>query len=176
MGQLSVYNPSTMNTEQLRLFLVIVRHRSLSRAAVELDLGQATVSERLRALEAEVGAPLFERLGRGVRLTPAGEAFRPYAERGLEVLRQAREAARAASAGQRGYVTVAVTVTAGAYLFAPALVAFQREHPLVEVRVRSVHSVDAPWKNRGQSHSAVTRRFMTVALRGWLGRSASADH
>ncbi len=133
-----------MNTDQLRLFLVIVRHRSLSRTAVELDLGQATVSERLRALEAEVGTPLFERQGRGVTLTPAGEAFRPYAERGLEVLRQANEAARAARAGQRGYVTVAVTVTSGAYLFAPALVAFQQDHPLVEVRVRSVHSSDAP--------------------------------
>jgi DNA-binding transcriptional LysR family regulator len=133
-----------MNTDQLRLFLVIVRHRSLSRTAVALGLGQATVSERLRALEAEVGAPLFERQGRGVTLTPAGEAFRPYAERGLEVLRQAGEAARAAGAGQRGYVTVAVTVTSGAYLFAPALVAFQQAHPLVEVRVRSVHSSDAP--------------------------------
>lgn len=133
-----------MTADQLRLFLAIARHRSLSRTAVELDLGQATVSERLRALEAEVGTPLFARQGRGVTLTPAGEAFRPYAERGLEVLRQAGEAARAASAGQRGYVTVAVTVTSGAYLFAPALVAFQREHPLVEVRVRSVHSADAP--------------------------------
>jgi len=77
-----------MNTDQLRLFLVIARHRSLTRTAVELDLGQATVSERLRALEAEVGTRLFERRGRGVTLTPAGEAFRPYAERGLEVLRQ----------------------------------------------------------------------------------------
>ncbi len=133
-----------MNTDHLRLFLAIVRHRSLSRAAVELELAQATVSERLRALEAEVGTRLFERQGRGVALTPAGEAFQVYAERALEVLRQAGEAARAASLGQRGYVSVAVTVTSGAYLFAPALVAFQREHPQVEVRVRSVHSWDAP--------------------------------
>src|SRR3990170_3921415 len=133
-----------MNTDQLRLFLVIARHRSLSRAAAELDLGQATVSERLRALETEFGAPLLERQGRGVALTPAGEAFKPYAERALEVLREAKDSVRAASAGQRGQVTVAVTVTSGAYLFAPALVAFQREHPNVEVRVRSAHSWDAP--------------------------------
>jgi DNA-binding transcriptional LysR family regulator len=128
----------------LRLFLVIARHRSLSRAAVELDLGQATVSDRLRALEAEVGTALFERQGRGVALTPAGQAFQGYAERALDVLRQGAESARAASAGQRGQVTVAVTVTSGAYLFAPALVAFQATHPGVEVRVRSVHSWDAP--------------------------------
>jgi DNA-binding transcriptional LysR family regulator len=133
-----------MNSDQLRLFLVIARHRSLSRAAVELDLGQATVSDRLRALEAEVGTALFERQGRGVALTPAGQAFQGYAERALDVLRQGTESARAASAGQRGQVTVAVTVTSGAYLFAPALVAFQATHPGVEVRVRSVHSWDAP--------------------------------
>ena len=133
-----------MNTDQLKLFLTIVRRRSLSRAAAELDLGQATVSERLQILEREVGAPLFDRQGRGVALTPAGEAFRPYAERALEVLREAQTAVQAARAGSLGQVTVAVTVTSGAYLFAPALVAFQASHPGVEVKVRSAHSWDAP--------------------------------
>ena len=133
-----------MHTDHLRLFSVIARHRSLSRAAAELDLGQATVSDRLRQLEAEVGTPLFERQGRGVALTPAGEAFQAYAERALDVLREGAESARAASTGQRGSVTMAVTVTSGAYLFAPALVAYQQSHPGVEVRVRSVHSSEAP--------------------------------
>jgi DNA-binding transcriptional LysR family regulator len=127
-----------MTTDQLRLFLTIIRQRSLARAAAELGLGQATVSERLKALEAEVGAALFERQGRGVSPTPAGVAFRPHAERALDLLRQASESARAASEGRGGVVTAAVTVTA------PALAAFQRDHPQVEVRVRSVHSWDAP--------------------------------
>src|SRR5579859_3580755 len=125
-----------MNTDQLKLFLSIARHRSLSRAAAELELGQATVSERLKALEGEVGTALFARQGRGVSLSPAGEAFLPYAERALDVLRQAQASARDASAGQRGQVTVAVTVTSGAYLFAPALVAFRHDYPGVLVRVR----------------------------------------
>lgn len=133
-----------MTPDHLRLFLTIARHRSLSRAAAELDLGQATVSERLKALETEIGAELFERQGRGVTLTPAGLAFQPYAERALDVLREAQEAARAANAGHAGQVTIATTVTAGAYLLAPALVAFHRQYPQVEVRVRSVHSWDAP--------------------------------
>jgi DNA-binding transcriptional LysR family regulator len=132
-----------MNTDQLKLFLSIARHRSLSRAAAELELGQATVSERLKALEAEVGTALFARQGRGVSLSPAGEAFLPYAERALDVLREAQASARDASEGQRGQVTVAVTVTSGAYLFAPALVAFRHDHPGVQVRVRSAHSWDA---------------------------------
>ncbi|MEK6574521.1 MAG: LysR family transcriptional regulator, partial [Chloroflexota bacterium] len=129
-----------MTTDQLRLFLTIARHRSLARAAADLELGQATVSERLKALETEVGTPLFERQGRGVVLTPAGVAFRPHAGRALEVLRQAKDSAHAASTGRGGQVSAAVTVTSGAYLFAPALAAFQREHPNVEVRVHSAHS------------------------------------
>src|SRR3990172_4387127 len=133
-----------MNTDQLRLFLVIARHRSLSRAAAELSLGQATVSERLKVLEIELGAPLFERQGRGGGLTPAGGVFKPYVERALEVLREANDSVRGASEGNRGQVSIAVTVTSGAYLFAPALVAFQREHPKVEVKMRSAHSWDAP--------------------------------
>ncbi len=133
-----------MTTDQLHLFLTIARHRSLARAATALDLGQATVSERLKALETEVGAQLFERHGRGVVLTPAGEAFWPHAERALDVLREAQGAALAAGEGRQGQVTIAVTVTAGAYLLAPALVAFQKEHPQVAVKVRSAHSWDAP--------------------------------
>jgi len=124
--------------------MIIVRQRSLARAAIELDLSQATVSERLKSLELELGVQLFERHGRGMRLTPAGAIFHPQAERVLDVLRQAQDSMRAVSAGQGGQVTVAVTVTAGAYLFAPALVTFQRQHPNIEVRVRSVHSWDAP--------------------------------
>lgn len=133
-----------MNTDHLRLFLAIAKHRALSRAAAELELGQATVSERLKALEGEVGTPLFERRGRGVVLSAAGEAFKPYAERALDVLRQAADAAHTASRGHGGLVTIAVTVTSGAYLFAPALVAFQKQFPQVQVRVRSAHSWDAP--------------------------------
>lgn len=50
-----------MTTNQLRLFLALARHCSLARAAAQVELGQAAVSERLKALEAEVGALLFER-------------------------------------------------------------------------------------------------------------------
>lgn len=133
-----------MNTEQLRLFLAIARHRSLSRAAADLGLSQATVSERLKALEAEVGAALFTRQGRGVSPTPAGETFHSYAARALEVLREGRAAAQAARAGQGGSVTIAATVTSGAHLLAPALAAFQAQYPDIEVRVRSAHSWESP--------------------------------
>jgi DNA-binding transcriptional LysR family regulator len=133
-----------MTEDQLLAFLAVARHRSLSRAASELELGQPTISDRLRALEREIGAALVRRQGRGVMLTPEGEAFFPYAQRTLDVLKQGRETARATHTGSRGRVSIAVTVTAGAYLFAPALVAFQRDQPDIDVQVRSAHSWESP--------------------------------
>jgi LysR family transcriptional regulator, cell division regulator len=133
-----------MTEDQLLAFLAVARHRSLSRAASELDLGQPTISDRLRSLERELGAPLVRRQGRGMALTPEGEAFLPYAQRTLDVLKQGKDQVRAAHAGSGGRVSIAVTVTTGAYLFAPALVAFQHAHPDVEVQVRSAHSWESP--------------------------------
>ena len=133
-----------MTEDQLLAFLSVARHRSLSRAASELDLGQPTISDRLRALERELGATLVKRQGRGVTLTPEGEAFVSYAQRTLDVLKQGKETVRAAHTGSSGRVSIAVTVTAGAYLFAPALVALQQEHPDIEVQVRSAHSWESP--------------------------------
>jgi len=133
-----------MTEDQLIAFLSVARHRTLSRAAAELDLGQPTISDRLRALERELGATLVRRQGRGVTLTPEGEAFVSYAQRALDVLKQGKETVRAAHTGSGGRVSIAVTVTTGAYLFAPALVAFQQEHPDIEVQVRSAHSWESP--------------------------------
>ncbi len=133
-----------MTEDQLLTFLTVARHRSLSRAASELDLGQPTISDRLRSLEREVDAMLVQRQGRGVALTPEGEAFLSYAQRALDVLKQGKETVRATHTGSGGRVSIAVTVTAGAYLFAPALVAFQKEHPDIDVQVRSAHSWESP--------------------------------
>ena len=133
-----------MTEDQLLAFLSVARHRSLSRAASELNLGQPTISDRLRSLERELGAALVRRQGRGVALTPEGEAFVSYAQRTLDVLKQGKETVRAAHTGSSGRVSIAVTVTAGAYLFAPALVALQQEHPDIEVQVRSAHSWESP--------------------------------
>src|SRR5512141_1072959 len=133
-----------MTEDQLTAFITVARHRSLSRAAAELELGQPTISDRLRSLAHELGAALVQRQGLGVALTPEGEAFLSYAQRVLDVMRQGKQTVQASHKGSGGRVSVAVTVTAGAYLFAPALVAFQKEQPNIEVQVRSAHSWESP--------------------------------
>ncbi|MEO5314687.1 LysR family transcriptional regulator [Pseudarthrobacter sp. CC12] len=70
-----------METSDLQFFLAVARAKSMSRASEELLTVQSNISSRIRALENEVGVPLFLRHARGVSLTSAGEKFLPYAER-----------------------------------------------------------------------------------------------
>jgi len=124
------------------------------------------------------------RQGRGVALTPEGEAFLPYAQRALDVLKQGEASVQAAHGGSGGRASIAVTVTAGAYLFAPALVAFQKEHPGIEVQVRSAHSWESPGLLLDDVvHLALTSgapvhpQIETVAeFRGKLALVARSDH
>jgi DNA-binding transcriptional LysR family regulator len=96
-------------------------------------------------------------------------------------MKQGKESARSGSGGR---VSIAVTVTAGAYLFAPALVAFQKAHPDVEVQVRSAHSWESPGLLLDDvAHLALTSgaivhpQIETVAeFRGRLTLVARADH
>ena len=79
---------------QLRSFLAVVRSGSVTAAADELVVTQPSVSAAITALSREVGAPLLERDGRGVRPTPAGDAFAPYATDVIGLLDKGRQAAR----------------------------------------------------------------------------------
>jgi DNA-binding transcriptional LysR family regulator len=79
-----------MELHQLRYFVTVVREGTFTRAAERLYITQPSLSEQIRKLENERGCPLFERLGRTLALTNAGEALRPHAERVLLEVEQAR--------------------------------------------------------------------------------------
>src|SRR6185437_6366018 len=79
---------------QLTTFLAIIRGGSVTAAADELVVTQPSVSSAVAALGRELGCELFERAGRGIRLTNAGIAFAPYAEDVLGLLQKGRAAAR----------------------------------------------------------------------------------
>src|SRR5262249_62039593 len=86
-----------MDIAKLQIFAAVARLGNFTRAAELLYLTQPTVSQQIAALEAQLGAPLIERLPRRLRLTPAGEALLPYAEQILALADEAAEAARAAA-------------------------------------------------------------------------------
>jgi len=121
--------------QQLEYFLAAVRHGSFSAAAEALRLAQPSLSEQVRRLEAELGVPLFQRAGRGVRLTEAGETLRAHAERTLAEADAARTAL-AAVRDLRGGTAAFGTWGASRYYEGTEIVAdFRRLHPDVRVRI-----------------------------------------
>jgi len=129
-----------MDQQQLVTFERIVREGSFSRAARVLDVSQAAVSGRIQTLEAEIGGALFVRGGRRVTLTEAGETFLPYARRALAVLAEGTEAARGASGGQHGRVTVGAVDSIADGLLVPVVARYRASHPQVLLSVRTGHT------------------------------------
>lgn len=124
-----------MEIHQLRYFSAIVRAGSFTRAAEELGIAQPSLSQQIRALEKQIGTPLFERLGRSVRLTTYGEALRQPA---ADILRQVAEAQSSLAnlqAGVRGKLRVGVIPTILPYLIAPRIGAFLKLFPEVELQL-----------------------------------------
>jgi DNA-binding transcriptional LysR family regulator len=101
---------SVMDTELARTFLEIVSTGSFIRAAERLNVGQTTVSARIRTLEQQLGRPLFVRNKGGASLTPAGEQFLRYAPTFVQVWQRARHQV-AVPPGHRAVLTVGSEVS-----------------------------------------------------------------
>jgi LysR family hydrogen peroxide-inducible transcriptional activator len=118
-----------MELHQLRYFCAVAETGSFSRAAEQSHVSQPSLSQQIMKLEDELGARLFDRLGRSVRLTDLGKTFLP---RALGVLREL-EAARGDVVEQKdsvsGSVVVGVIPTVAPYFLPPQLTAFSRKFP-----------------------------------------------
>jgi DNA-binding transcriptional LysR family regulator len=118
---------------QMRVFAAVARHLSFTRAAQELHLTQPAVSQQVSLLEEEVGMPLFEQLGRKIRLAPAGMELLRYATQVTELLREAGETLAAMRGLKRGVLKLGAVSTAK--YFAPTLLsAFTPAYPEVTIK------------------------------------------
>lgn len=122
-----------MELRHLQYFVAVAEERHFTRAAARLHVAQPALSQQIRVLERELGAPLFERTSRSVRLTPAGAALLPYARRVLATVEDARREVAEQSSEPVGSVRLGVTPTVAAHLLPRRLAAFRRRYPRVEV-------------------------------------------
>jgi LysR family transcriptional activator of glutamate synthase operon len=125
-----------INTEWLRTFLAVADRQHLGEAAEAIHTDQSTVSRRLASLEQEMGVELFERQGRRLKLSPAGERFVPRAERLLDELRDAIAEANEAQSAERGEIRLAFLNTVGAHWLPPRIAAFLGGHPGVRFTLK----------------------------------------
>jgi len=122
---------------QLRVFTEVAQQGSMARAAETLHLTPPAVSMQIKEVETQVGLPLFDRQGRSVVLSTAGEYFLVHAKRLLAALKEADDAMARLKRVERGLLTIGMVSTAK--YFVPHLLArFHQDHPGVDVRLRVV--------------------------------------
>ena len=125
---------------QLEAFVEAARRGSVTRAAEALFVTQPALTARLNALEKTIGAPLLVRRRGGVRVTEAGRAFLPYAERALQAVADGRQVLTELERGIAGHVPIGAAPAVSTYALPSILKRFQQTHPGVQVAVRTGHS------------------------------------
>ena len=145
-----------MDLRHLRAFATIVDAGGFARAVASLRLSQPALSRQIGALEAELGVRLFDRIGRGVRLTAEGEDLLRRARRLLADADSLGERAQALKGGQTGVLRVGATPQAIETLLARLLPHYRRRHPGVEVHLVEDGGVRLPARlEHGDVHVAL---------------------
>ena len=124
-----------MEVHQLRYFCAVAESGNFTRAAEATRVAQPSLSQQIHKLEDELGAKLFDRLPRSVRLTQFGKAFLPKAQAILRQIGEARTEIREMASVESGEVVLGAIPTIAPYLLPPMLSSFARQHPSVSVSV-----------------------------------------
>lgn len=129
-----------MDIASLRAFVAVAEEHSFSRAAETLYLTQPAVSKRIAQLEEELKVPLFDRIGRKVSLTPAGETLLPRARRLLNDAREIERSLADLSGEIGGRLVMATSHHIGLHRLPEPLKHFTRTYPEVELDIRFMDS------------------------------------
>jgi DNA-binding transcriptional LysR family regulator len=130
-------NAKLPNPAALRVFVTVVEEGGVGRAALALGITQPAVSQYLRALEEQVGHPLFERQGRHLVLSKVGEALLPEARRVVQALEGFQRVSQAMGRVEMGEVSFGASTTMATYVVPGYLKDFHDRHPGVRVHVES---------------------------------------
>jgi len=143
---------------QLSSFLAVAREGSVSGAAEKLYVTQPSISAAVSALSRELDVELTERVGRGIGLTAAGDAFRPYAADVLGLIEQGRQAAREAADYSMRSLRLVAVATAAEYVVPALLRSFHRLYPEVNLSLEVA--------NRATVFERVLEHEVDVAIAG----------
>lgn len=143
MNSIDDMDGSDLTYEQLRVFVAVATEEHVTEAARQVGLSQPAASHHLKALQRALGLALFERAGRGIRLSEDGRALLPMATAALRALRGVEEAAAARCGLVAGNLVLAASNTIGVYRVPTWLAGYLQRYPGMDVRVRLVNTIEA---------------------------------
>ncbi len=152
-----------MEIHQLRYFCAVAETSSFSRAAVQSHVSQPSLSQQILKLEDELGARLFDRLGRSVRLTELGKTFLPRARAVLRELEAAKGDVDERKDSVVGSICIGVIPTIAPYLLPPHLTFFTRQFP--QARLAVVEEITPVLLERLRA-SSVDIAILALPIRG----------
>jgi DNA-binding transcriptional LysR family regulator len=140
-----------LTLHRLRLFLAVLDHGGVARAATKENISQPTVSEHLRGLEEHFGVQLVDRVGRGVVPTASARQLEPYVRQVVQLLQSADQLAADLQGVRTGSLTIGASSTPGTYLLPHALGRFRAQYPGValQLRIRNTAQVER-WVASGE--------------------------
>ncbi len=124
-----------LDSRQLRAFQELARQGSFTHAARSLSLTQSAVSHSIKSLEGFLETELFERLGKTVRLTQAGEAFLPHVDRIMNRMARAQDELKSLGQPGRGRLRIGATVSISQYILPSVLRELRESFPAFEISV-----------------------------------------
>jgi len=152
-----------MELRHLRYFIAVAEEGHITRAAERLGMQQPPLSQRIKAIEREIGVQLFRRKARGVELTEAGSVFLDNARAMLAQNERAIESTRRTARGEQGSLCVGITPTGPFHPFVPRVIrAFRETFPLVSLTLEECLSPELLERLRSeQMDTAFLRTPMT---------------
>ena len=142
----------------LESFVEVARRGNVSRAAEALFLTQPAITARLKALETGLGSKLFVRSSRGMKLSDAGRAFLPYAERTMTTVDEGRQLVTNLRQGNIGALVIAAAPAVSTYVLPEILRVFRMTHPKVRLGVKTGHTEEVlEMVLRGEAHVGLGR-------------------
>jgi DNA-binding transcriptional LysR family regulator len=142
----------------LESFVEVARRGNVSRAAEALFLTQPAITARLKSLEGDLGTQLFVRSARGMKLSDAGRAFLPYAERAIASIDEGQQLVGNLREGTIGALVIAAAPAVSTYVLPEILRAFRTTHPHVRLGVRTGHTEEVlEMVLRAEAHIGIGR-------------------